>query len=55
MKYQITLATGANITCDSYQQMPKGLAYQNGTLQVYMTHDMYDVNSITRVRVPKRK
>ena len=55
MKYQIKLNNGAVILCDTYQTLKKGIAYTNGTLEVYMKEDMYDLNSITRVRVSKHK
>lgn len=55
MKYQITLSNGATVLCDTYQTLKKGIAYTNGTLEVYMTEDMYVADSITRVKVRSKR
>jgi len=54
MKYQITLSNGGRVICDSYEIAKNNtITYKNGTIEVLMKEDLYDINSIERVRVKK--
>lgn len=51
MKYQITLSNGGRVICDSYEIAKNNtITYKNGTVEVLMKEDLYDINSIERVK-----
>lgn len=54
MKYQLTLNNGAKVTFDTYQMLKKGMTYKNGSLEVYMTHDMFHIDSLTRIKTKNK-
>lgn len=49
MRYTLQLRNGAVIQFDSYQLLRNGIAYKNGTLEVFMTEDQYFPDSLKRL------
>jgi hypothetical protein len=54
MKYKLMLSNGATVYFDEYSISKKGISYRNGTVEVYMTNDMFKVGTIERVRKIKK-
>ncbi len=54
MKYKLMLSNGATVYFDEYALSKKGISYRNGSVEVYMTNDMFKVGTIERVRKIKK-
>jgi len=55
MKYKLMLSNGASVYFDEYSQNKKGLSYKNGSIEVYMTNDLFKIITLERVRKIKIK
>jgi hypothetical protein len=50
MRYKLQLTNGSSVFFDEYSLSRKGIYYKNGTVEVYMLNEMFNIKTLERVR-----